>query len=302
MKRTHFFWALSALCSTSIMAMPARAQAPQPATGSTSSTTTAPETFGQGVLFPVSLFDTALNERVNKEGEVNYAQLKGDENLEKFVRAVAAADVTKFPVFKAAPVEEANPNATKKEQAPQDDRSWELAFWINAYNAHFIKAIADAYPLSNVTTVKDFDKARTRVVAGQNLSFEQMRAKIAAFDPRALFALIDGTKSGPAMASQAYRWTGLSTLLDANISGFMNHPNNVQLTRIQNKVAVSEFLASVDEAFKPKGARRKWDGIRWLLTTYTQQRADRNFYAANEYEVLFTPRTYDLNNWTHSDD
>jgi hypothetical protein len=296
MKRKHLIWALPFVLGASCLSKPVTAQEQN-----TDSAVVANNTL-QGVVFPFSLLDAALNNRVNKEGGVNYAVLKGDKNLEAFVQAVATADISQFPVFKA-PVAEVNPNAGKKDKAelPKEDRSWELLFWINAYNAHVVKTIADAYPINTVADIKDFDTAKTHVVAGNNYSFEEMRKKIVSLDPRALFALTDGTKSGPALSPQAYRWTGLGELLNANAGAFISNANNVQLTRIQNKVAVNEFLASVDEAFKPAASRRKWDGIRFLLVAYTQQRADRSYFTTNDYQVLFTPRSYDLNNWTNSE-
>jgi hypothetical protein len=303
MKRLHLIWALPAVLGTTLVAaLPSHAQENTATETAAPVTTVVEEKFGQGVVFPFSLLDAALEKRVNREGEINYAQLKDDKNLERFVRAVATADLSKFPVFKAVVVEE-NPNSSKKKQElPKDDHSWEMVFWINAYNAHVLKTIADAYPLNNVSGIKDFDTAQTHAVAGQNYSFEQMRKKIAALEPRALFALIDGTRSGPALAPRAYRWSDLAALLEANARAFVNNPRNVELTRIQNKVAVSDFLATVDEAFRPKGARRKWDGIRWLLAAYTDQRANRSFFTTGEYQVSFTPRSQELNDWTHSDE
>jgi hypothetical protein len=86
------------------------------------------------------------------------------------------------------------------------------------------------------------------------------------------------------------------------VRAFINHPRNVELNRIQNRVAVNEFLATVDEAFKPNAGRRKWEGIRFLLAAYTEQRANRSFFNTGDVQVVFTPRSYTLNNWTHSDD
>jgi len=56
-----------------------------------------------------------------------------------------------------------------------DDQRPLTAFWVNAYNALFLKAIVDAYPIGSVNDIKDLDTAKTRVVAGKPYSFAEMR-------------------------------------------------------------------------------------------------------------------------------
>ncbi|MDF2440465.1 MAG: hypothetical protein JWN98_1449, partial [Abditibacteriota bacterium] len=106
----------------------AQAAATAPATA-----VTAPgeEKFGQGVLFPFSLLDVAVDRRISKDSEVNYTQLKGDKNLDKFVRAVATADLKRFPVFTSMPKVPEGKAPKPEDLKPIEDRSWELVFWVN---------------------------------------------------------------------------------------------------------------------------------------------------------------------------
>ncbi|HEX8550737.1 MAG TPA: DUF547 domain-containing protein [Abditibacteriaceae bacterium] len=251
----------------------------------TTATPAAEPTFSQGILFPYSLFDRALETRVSKTGTVDYSALKANPDLDRFLLAVATADTSKFPVFQIAPTEEElkkNRNAKTR-----TDRSTELVFWINAYNAHVLKAISDAYPINSPDEIKDFDTAPRRV-ANQNLSFAEMRAKIAQMDRRALFAITDGTQGGPLMNPKAYRWSELNALLDNAASSFINGPDNVAVTRIANRVEIAPYLVSVNQYFVDGGIsggaeRRKLTGVRYLLSTYADKRAERSYLTGGDY-------------------
>ncbi len=244
-----------------------------------------------------SLYDAALQNRVDKEGLVDYAKLKGDRSLDAFVAALPLADVSKFPVFETrgeAPdadkpgTSKAGRKPARTESKPQSkvDRSWELAFWINAQNALALKTLADAYPIGSPDEIRDLG-TRKFAVAGGHYTLDELRQKASKIDPRAPFAMIDGTASGPRLAPHAVRAFGINTTLDAAVSALINDPRLVDLQRIQNTVTVPPFLASVDEMWKAHTARRKWDGIRSLLSTYTSASANRNYFTTNDYQVLF---------------
>lgn len=239
---------------------------------------------GEGVAFPYEKLDSVLATSVDKEGRIIYSKAKGSNDLDTFVRAVAVADLTKFPQWMIPP----DPEDPKAKATP--DRSPELIFWINAYNGLFLKTIADAYPVNSPSQIPDLDKAKTRVVAGQTYSFADMRRKIAEIDARALFALPDGTVEGPRAAPGVYRYIGLNEQLNAAARAFVNDITRVTApNRLQNSVAVSPWLATVDEYFRPDATRRKWEGIRKVLAGYTTRSADRNYFVTGDYEVLFLP-------------
>ena len=222
--------------------------------------------FGQGIAFPYGIFESVLTRFVDKKGDVFYAKVKGDNDLETYVRALSLADIgpNAFPVFQT-PVD-----PDKPEKGMMDDKSAELAFWINAYNALRIKAIADAYPINSLAQIKGLDTEKTRNVAGTNYSFGELRAKIAGFDKRAIFALMSGDGSGPRAPQLAARFSGLGVQLNQVTRAFINDISRVMpLDRIANKIVVSPYLQEVDAYWKPKNQRRKWDGIRDVLAGYT---------------------------------
>lgn len=261
------------------------------------------QALGQGIVFPYDLLESTLGKCVTASGQVDYGRAKGDINLATFVRAVGLADLSQFPTF-PVPADPAVPNSK-----PTIDRTAELAFWINAYNGLFLKAVCDAYPIDTIGDIKDHDSAQTRIVAGKSYSFAQLRAIIAAMDPRALFALSNGTKDGPAEQQFAFRFANLNTRLLASAAAYINNNAHVsQPDRDANTVHVSPWLATVDPYFKKPSRHDKWSGIRQVLMTYTAggktgtfrgDTAARNYFLTAEYEILFLPSNNALNSVTN---
>lgn len=236
--------------------------------------------------FP-SMFDGFLLGKVEpKEGRVDYLLLKGDKKLDRFIEAVAAADLSKFPKW------------TTKDKDGKEvvDRSVEIVFWINAFNAHVLKTVADAYPIASSHDIKDFATAKTHVVAGTAYSLGELREKIAKMDPRTVFALIDGTSGGPLLAPYAYRYAEIDGLLNATVSAFVNKEGNVVLDRPHNKVTLTGFFTQADPFFKQGSKRKKWEGIRYILSTYISRGADRGYFTTTDYVINFVPGDTRVNN------
>lgn len=249
---------------------------------------------GQGVVFPYDLLETVLGKTVSPEGEVQYSKVKGDNDLAIFARAVALADLSQFPTW-TLPVD-----PTKPKEPPAKDRRPELAFWINAYNGLFLKALADAYPVNSPAEIPGLDTAKTRVVAGKSYSFEELRRKIATeFDPVALFALQTGTRMGPRVQPRAIRYSGLQETLEELAYFYVMDSTLVgpfSVGTASGEVEVSPWLQSVDEFFKPKVSRNKWEGIRNILRRFTKTGPSRNFYLNNrDFEVKFMPSAPRIN-------
>jgi len=243
-----------------------------------------PKDFSQGLLFPYSLLDTALAGNVDLEGNVLYPNLKDNKRLLAYVQAAAHADLSQFPVFDVFTID---PETGRKSKVTKNHAA-ELVFWINTYNAMVLSTIAQAYPIKSINDIKDFDTASTHVVAGKSYSFKEMRAKVLSFgDPRALFSLVSGTAGGFLPAPKAVRYVELDRRLDAAVSSFVNDPRNVTLNRIQNLVTVNPLFKDVEEPFKTGGRKGKWDGIRAILSGYTEQRGSRSYFTTNDYRIEF---------------
>lgn len=238
---------------------------------------------GTGVAFPYELLDGFLKRYVDKSGGVYYLKARGDNDLDTFVRALAIADLGQFPVF-TTKVDPALPA-----KGTFQDHSAELTFWVNAYNGLRLKAIADRYPNLSPTIFKQLDSAKNQTVAGQTYSFVELRQKIGKMDPRALFALMGGTKDAPSAPITVYRYSRLGQQLNQTVRAFINDQTKVATPdRLANSVEVSPFLTEVDPFFKPAGTRRKYAGIRQLLSTYSSNSGSRGYFTTGEYAVNFS--------------
>ncbi len=245
-----------------------------------------PTKINQGALFPHSVFDRALNKAVNTSGEVTYSDLKGDADLEFYIAALALADVSKFPVLIRKDAK------TGKEF---EDRNFELVFWINAYNATVLKTIADAWPIANTGEIKDFETAKTHQIAGQAWSLRDVRQKIAKLEPRALFALSDGTRGGPLLAPTAYRYATINSSLERVAQTFISDPRNITISRINNTVVISDFFRGINPYFSKKNDAKRMDGVRSLLALYSTRGADRNYLTTTDYRLDFANASRAIN-------
>lgn len=253
---------------------------------------TGPREFPQGMLFPYSLLDRAFTGNVDLKGNVDYLKLKDNADLKLFLEATRTADLSKFPTFN---VYEEDPKTGRKTEV-RKVRSPELVFWINAYTAHRLAAIAEAYPIRSINEIKDFDTAKTHEIAGEKYSFKELRAKIASFgDPRALFALPTGTAGGFLPSPKAVRWSEFDARMNAAVEVFVNDPRNVSLNRIQNTVTLNPEFREIDEFMQPSGKYRKGEGIRAALAGYTKQRANRSFFTTNDFRINYGAGNHAIN-------
>lgn len=250
--------------------------------------------FPQGVLFPYTYLDNALNNRVDKEGRVDFVALKDDKNLALFVQALETADLTKFPTWEF-PVEPGQTDKDGKPAKPKIDNGPELVFWINAHNALVLKTISDAYPINTIDDIKGFDTEKNYTIAGQKYSLSDIRAVVAKIEPRALLALFEGTVGGPSLYPQAYRFRNVYGLLDPMAKAFVNDDRNIQVLRINNEVTISDFFGSLDSYFGPKTDRKRLPGVRFVLSTYSVSRADRSYLTTNDYKIILKPRDRHIN-------
>ena len=232
---------------------------------------------GKGVAFPYEILSRVLNKTVDKNGLVNYGFAKGNRDLDLYVRAVGLAEMNNFPVFKD----------TGADGKTVLDQRQPLAFYINAYNALFLKAVADAFPVGNVAQIADLD-TKPRLVAGQMTSLAQLRKKITDLDPRAIFVLMDGTLGGPRALKSAVLGFNLGNDMNAAIKAFVDDPTRVPApSRLSNEVVVSSWLQQADDLFKPNKVARRGEGIKELLRAYTSNKANQRYFGAGSYEVKF---------------
>jgi hypothetical protein len=221
---------------------------------------------------------------------VNYEAMRNDVHLKAFLEAVARADRSKFPVFTSMVDDPDHPG----KQMKVEDHSPELAFLIDAFNASVVKTIADSPPVGSPYEIKDFLTAKTHIVGGKPYSLVQLKDEIVHRDPRALFALCDGTTGAPLLMPFAYRFSELNELLNLVASNFINDPNNVDPLEIKDVVIVSQYFAQFNDYFKPPASSKPDDGLRRLLGVYYKAR-DRKYLLTGEYAFNYKPSDQSLN-------
>ena len=249
---------------------------------------------GQGVAFPYEILNRVMSKVVNKEGQVNYGLAHDNNDLAIFVRAVGEADMNNFPVFKDK----------DDKGAPVLDQRQPLSFYINAYNGLFLQAVAQAYPVSGVSEIADL-YTKKRKVAGEQISLDELRKKIIAIDPRALFVLMDGTKSGPRAVSGSILGFDMDSELNAAVTSYINDPLRVNPpSRLSNtgEVVVSPWLETIDDYFQPTKRKRKGDGVKQLLKSYTSDKANLRYFNAGAYTVEYSVTQNGLNQPSNSFD
>jgi len=162
------------------------------------------------------LFTQILSDYVYN-GRVNYAELRNDERLDRYLDQLAAT----------------NPDTIA-------DKNAQLAFWINAYNAYTLKVICDNYPVKSIndlhtgglivgTVLKKtiWDKEFV-VINRKHLSLNQIEHEIIRKrfkEPRIHFALVCAAKSCPPLRSEAFEAARLDEQLDDQGRVFFRQPD-----------------------------------------------------------------------------
>lgn len=114
------------------------------------------------------------------------------------------------------------------------NRSEQLAFYVNAYNAWTIKLILGAYP--GVESIKDLGsflkspwKKKIARIDGKKLTLDNIEHDIIRprfGDPRIHFVVNCASKSCPPLRSEPYRGDDLERQLDEMTKAFINDPSN----------------------------------------------------------------------------
>ncbi len=178
--------------------------------------------------FDHSPFDRVLKACVNDLGEVNYAALKKNPaELDRYVKALATA----------SPASQPNLFPTRDDQ---------LAYWLNAYNAFVLNAVAAEYPLKSVRDIGflpySFFWRRKFVAGGQPMTLMHLEDDIIRQqfrDPRIHFALVCASISCPFLPREAFTGASLPAQLDAAARRFVNQRRNLTMDAASNAVYVS---------------------------------------------------------------
>lgn len=160
--------------------------------------------FPEGPPLPAvddSLYARALERAVAPDGAVNYSELESDTDLTAYLRQIAAVQIDAFT-----------------------SRSELLAFWINTHNAYVLDMIRKAWPVRSIDDISGFRYANVVLAGGSRYSLDAIEHNIIEKqfrEPRAFFALFDGSRSSPALQRVPYREDDLSPELDRQLKSFL---------------------------------------------------------------------------------
>lgn len=189
----------------------------------------------QAKIADPSVLDAVLADHV-RLGRVDYAGLRNDQRLALYLSDLAEAHAD-----------------------PAGGRRGRMAYWINAYNAFVLKAVADRYPIGGVREIGEAGGAIGGLfrsirfpVGGAKYSLDTIEHKILRpefRDPRVHFALSPGTIGGPRLRSSAYHAATLDAELDQAASAFINDPAKVRLVRRERVLELSRLFEWYEEDF-----------------------------------------------------
>lgn len=160
-------------------------------------------------------------------------------------------------------------HAVTPEEAAGWSEAQRFAFWINAYNAHCVQRVLDAYPLKSIR--------RLDGAFGVNTAFDQgfipMRAHLSGAkeaglslndlqdgilrkrfrDARVHAALHNSTKSGAPLRAEAYTAEKLERQLDEQMRAFVNDATRNRIDPAGKELGLSEVFKWFAEDFERDG-------------------------------------------------
>jgi hypothetical protein len=174
-----------------------------------------------------SVWDRFLKKFVNDQGEVDYGGVRNQpELLDKYLGQLAVVDGGLFGMLKW----------------PREEQ---LAFWLNAYHAVLVKAVADRYPVSSTNEIPNFWDTEHQKIAGgfTSLSKIQNERLIGGFrDEKIYLALACGAKGCPKMIREAFTGPRVEGQLYLAAKNFVNDPANVEIISGKRTVRLSRIF------------------------------------------------------------
>jgi len=189
------------------------------------------------------LWDSLLQQYVDKQGNVNYKALhKNQDALDNYLEYLEG-------------------------QEPGDDwqRSEILAFYINLYNAATVKLILRNYPVKSIRDIKQPWGRKWIQVGEEVLSLNQIEHKILRKmnEPRIHFAVNCASASCPKLLNTSFKAATLEEQLDKVTREFINDPGKNEIDT--DRIALSALFKWYKSDFTGEGSLLDY------ISQYTKQ-------------------------------
>ncbi len=168
-----------------------------------------------------SLFARVLERSIAPTGAVSYKALESDTELTEYLAQIALVQTDAF-----------------------NSRSDLLAFWINTHNAYVLDLIR-SNPAHSIDDIPGFRYAKVVIVGPDRYSLDDIEHTMLEQkfrEPRAFFALFDGSRSSPALRAEPYSGEHLSDQLDDQLHHFLADSSENYLDRRANTLYLSKIF------------------------------------------------------------
>ncbi len=172
-----------------------------------------------------SLYAQVLERAISPSGTIEYPELISDTDLSEYLHEIAKVQLDAFV-----------------------SRAQQLAFWINVHNAYVLDLIRSNWNNGATRSIDDipgFRYANVIWVGGERYSLHGIEHEIIERqfrEPRAFFALFDGSRSSPPLLRVPYTDQSLSDQLDAQLKGFLADSTKNYLDRRSNTLYLSRIF------------------------------------------------------------
>ncbi len=233
--------------------------------------------------FSYEAWDELLARIVDESGRIDYEELVARRPLlDRFVEQMS----------------ESSPDTAPELFPANDDR---LAYWINAYNAFTLHAIAEEYPIRSVWKTRDgkFFQRRRHQAGGRRVSLDDIEHTILRGDfaePRIHFAINCGSNGCPAVRPQAYRGAGLQSTLEQAARSFLASEFNCRIDHDSRRIFISRLFKMYADDFAGETGTR--EDYRAGVLRFVDLHTDLELSAFEDYEVVYNVYDWGLND-TH---
>ena len=242
--------------------------------------------------FSHASLDSILHAHVDSAGLVDYARLNATSrtNLERYIDLLARTSPVNCPgAF------------------PTDDDK--LAYWINAYNAFVLSAVASAYPVESVEDIgslQHFFRQRQFVAGGIPYTLDQIESSIIReqfHDPRIHFVVNCAARSCPALENRAFSALDLQQRLEEAARRFAANQVHLRLDEKAGRLHLSQLLNWYGEDFtkwfpKPRPKhhpQHEAPSIIDYLARYAPQREARFLLQHRDVDIVFIDYDWTIN-------